>query len=146
LPFSFKDNRPGKKWVHAFLKRNKEHVVIRKPTNIRRCRAAVSPAQIRAYFANLEKEVQGVPPSHIFNCDESCMRDDPSAKSAFFKKGVRYPEQENVYIVLFIYQIPVLPVPYCTVPAGIPKLCIQSLIGTYQYCITVPIQYGIWYW
>jgi hypothetical protein len=51
LPFSFKDNRPGKKWVHAFLKRNKEHMVIRKPTNIRRCRAAVSPAQIRAYFA-----------------------------------------------------------------------------------------------
>ncbi len=47
LPFSFKDNRPGKKWVHAFLKRNKEHVVIRKPTNIWRCRAAVSPAQIR---------------------------------------------------------------------------------------------------
>jgi hypothetical protein len=61
----------------------------------------VSPAQIRAYFANLEKELQGVPPSHIFNCDESCMRDDPSAKAAFFKKGVRYPEQAYVYLVLF---------------------------------------------
>jgi hypothetical protein len=89
----FKDNRPGKKWLHGFLERHKDSIVIRKPTNIRRCRAAVSPDDIRAYFANLEHEIQGVPPSNIFNCDESCLRDDPSAKSAFFKRGVRYPEQ-----------------------------------------------------
>ncbi len=68
-------------------------MVIRKAQNIRRSRAAVSPADIREYFANLEKEVAGVPPTHIFNTDESCMRDDPSADLCFFMKGVRYPEQ-----------------------------------------------------
>jgi hypothetical protein len=82
--------------VQAFLDRHKDKVVIKKPTNIRRSRAAVSPNDIRAYFANLERELEGVPASHIFNCDESCMRDDPSAKAAFFKKGVRYPEQAGV--------------------------------------------------
>jgi hypothetical protein len=89
--------------VHKFLERHKGRIVIRKATNIRRCRAAVSPDDIRAYFANLEKEIQGVSPSNIFNCDESCMRDDPSAKSAFFKKGVRYPEQGGH---LFNHSIP----------------------------------------
>ncbi len=97
----FKDNRPGKKWVHKFLERNKGRIIIRKATNIKRWWAAISPDDIRAYFANLEKEIQGVPPSNIFNCDESCMRDDPSAKSAFFKKGVRYPEQGGQSIESF---------------------------------------------
>jgi transposase-like protein len=88
-----KDNRPGRHWIRGFLKRNKDKVVIRKAQNIRRSRAAVSPAAIREYFSNLEKELEGVPPTHIFNCDESCMRDDPSANLCFFMKGVRYPEQ-----------------------------------------------------
>jgi hypothetical protein len=101
----FKNNRPGKKWMRGFLERHKGSIVIRKPTNIRRCRAAVSPDDIRAYFANLEQEIRGVPPSNIFNCDESCLRDDPSAKSAFFKKGVRYPEQGGLlYLLRYRYQ------------------------------------------
>jgi hypothetical protein len=90
----FKNNRPGKNWVTAFLKRHAEHVVVRTPTNIRRSRAAVSPSDIRQYFANLEREVAGVPPSHIFNYDETNFRDDPGASQCIFKKGVRYPEQE----------------------------------------------------
>jgi hypothetical protein len=89
----FNDNRLSKKWLHGFLERHKDSIVIRKPTNIRKCHAAVSPDDIRAYFANLEHEIQGVPLSNIFNCDESCLRDDPSAKSVFFQRGVRYPEQ-----------------------------------------------------
>lgn len=79
--------------MKGFLNRYKGQVVIRKATNIRRSRAAVSPQQIMEYFANLEREIRGVPPSHIFNCDESCMRDEPSATYAVFRKGVRYPEQ-----------------------------------------------------
>ena len=88
-----KDNRPGKDWISGFLRRHKKEIVVKRAQNIRRSRAAVSPADIREYFSNLEKEVQGVPPTHIFNCDESCMRDDPSAKQAIFMKGVKYPEQ-----------------------------------------------------
>ena len=89
----FKDNRPGRNWVRSFIKRHKDRVVIRTPTNIRRSRAAVSPDDVRKYFDNLEREIAGVPPRNLFNCDESCMRDDPGAEQCLFKKGVRYPEQ-----------------------------------------------------
>lgn len=89
----FVDNRPGYKWVRLFLKRHKAQLVTRVPTNIRRSRAEVSPAQIRDYFANLEREVEGVFPSHIFNYDETNLRDDPGAEQCLFKKGIRYPEQ-----------------------------------------------------
>lgn len=43
----FKGNRPGRKWVRGFLKRHADRLVIRKPSNIKRSRAAVSPDQIR---------------------------------------------------------------------------------------------------
>jgi hypothetical protein len=89
----FKDNRPGKTWVKAFLKRHADQVVVRTPTNIRRSRAAVSPSEIREYFANLAREVEGVPPMNVFNYDETNFRDDPGASQCLFKKGVRYPEQ-----------------------------------------------------
>jgi hypothetical protein len=90
----FVNNRPGKNWVKAFLKRHKDHVVVRTATNIRRSRAAVSPDEIRQYFANLQRELEGVPRRNIFNYDETNFRDDPGASQCLFKKGVRYPEQE----------------------------------------------------
>jgi hypothetical protein len=89
----FTNNRPGYKWVKNFLRRHKDRVVIRRATNIRRSRAAVSPDEIRAYFHNLKRELEGVPASHIFNCDETNLRDDPGCVYACFKKGVKYPEQ-----------------------------------------------------
>ena len=89
----FKHNRPGRKWVKNFLMRHKGQIGIRKATNIRRSRAAVSPDQIREYFSNLKKEIAGLPASHIFNYDETCLRDDPGAEHCIFCKGVHYPEQ-----------------------------------------------------
>jgi hypothetical protein len=80
-------------WFRGFIERHKDEVIIRKATNIKRSHAAVSPAVIREYHANLSRELEGVPASHIFNCDESCMQDDPSAQKCIFQKGVRYPEQ-----------------------------------------------------
>jgi hypothetical protein len=64
-------------------------VGIRKATNIRRSRAAVSSEQIKEYFANLACEIEGVPARDIFNCDKTCSRDDPTAVYAVFRKGVR---------------------------------------------------------
>jgi hypothetical protein len=96
----FVDNKPGREWVKKFLARHKDRIVVRKANNIRRSRAAVSPAIIREYFANLEKELEGIPPSHILNCDESCLQDNPSAQKCIFQKGCRYPEQAGVYTVL----------------------------------------------
>ncbi len=82
----FKENRPGKNWVKAFLKRHADQVVVRTPTNIRRSRAAVSPAEIRQYFANLAREVEGVPPMNVFNYDETNFRDDPVRASVSSKR------------------------------------------------------------
>jgi hypothetical protein len=56
----------------------------------------VSPGDIREYFTNLEKELDGIPPANIFNCDESCLSDVPTAHFCFFAKGVKYPEQRGV--------------------------------------------------
>jgi hypothetical protein len=46
--YRFKENRPGRNWVRGFIKRHKEQVVVRVPSNIRRSRAAVSPDENRA--------------------------------------------------------------------------------------------------
>jgi hypothetical protein len=59
----------------------------------------VSPAIIREYFANLERELVGIPPSHIFNCDETCMQDNPGTQRCIFSKDVKYPEQAGFYAV-----------------------------------------------
>jgi hypothetical protein len=91
-PF-FKDNQPGKIWVKAFLTRHADQVVVKTPTNIRRSRAAISPSEIKEYFANLAREVEGVPPMNVFNYDKTNFRDDPGSSQCLFKKGVQYPEQ-----------------------------------------------------
>lgn len=92
----FNQNKPGRMWFKAFMERHKDQVTIRKATNIKRSRAAVSPAVIKDYHANLSVELKGIPASHIFNCDESCMQDDPGEQKCIFQKGVRYPEQVGV--------------------------------------------------
>jgi len=47
----FKNNKPGRGWIRRFMKRHEGRLVVRKPTNIKRSRAAVSPAQIRESLA-----------------------------------------------------------------------------------------------
>jgi hypothetical protein len=89
----WKDDRPGKEWVRLFQKRWSHRVKIRKPRNIKRSRAAVSPKIIRAFFHRHQPNLEGIPPSHIFNYDETCIQDDPGAKDAFFGLGSKYFEQ-----------------------------------------------------
>jgi len=61
----------------GFQKRWAHRVKLKRPTNIKRTRAAVSPQIIRDFFTRVEPNLQGVPPSHIFNYDETNLRDDP---------------------------------------------------------------------
>jgi hypothetical protein len=93
----FPNNRPGLKWSRHFVKRHSDRIVVRRASNIRRSRAAVSPDDIRAYFANLAVELEGIPPTHIFNCDETNLADNPSAEKCIFVKGVKYPEMGSVH-------------------------------------------------
>jgi hypothetical protein len=59
-------------------------VKVKKLFNIKRSRAKVSPDDIKGFFERLKPNVEGVPPTHIFNFDESPIKDDPGAEDAFF--------------------------------------------------------------
>lgn len=73
----WRENWPGKAWIRNFRARWKHVIKLKKPNNIKRCRAMVSPAIIRSYMQHLSKSVEGVKPEHIFNYDETNVQDDP---------------------------------------------------------------------
>lgn len=87
------DDRPGKAWVRNFRKRWRHMVRVRKPTNIKRSRARVSPAVVRDFFERIKPNLEGIPSKNVFNYDETCFRDDPGAEDAFFGGGCKYFEQ-----------------------------------------------------
>jgi hypothetical protein len=66
---------------------------LRRPTNIKRSWARVSHADVRGFFERLAPELEGIPASHVFNYDETNLRDDPGAEEAFFGGGCKYYEQ-----------------------------------------------------
>jgi len=63
--------RPGKDWCYFFLKRWRGEVRLKRPTNVRRSRAEVSPTIVRAFFERIRTHLEGVPATHIINYDES---------------------------------------------------------------------------
>lgn len=86
-------NLPGKDWIRNFRLRWKKEIKLRRPTNIKRSRSKVSPAIVRAFMERISQNLEGVPPSHIFNYDETNVQDDPGAEEAFFGGGCKYFEQ-----------------------------------------------------
>lgn len=94
------DSKPGLDWVRSFQKRWAHKVKLKKPTNIKRCRAAVSPEIVKAYFANLQPNVEGLKPCNIFNYDESNLRDDPGEYLPFLYGMVRYWYRTGTVIYL----------------------------------------------
>lgn len=89
----FRNNLPGIDWALSVLKRHKNGYGQRLATNIKRARAAVDRDSINKYFDNLEPEVADIPPSNIFNYDESNLSDDPGKKKCIYRRGVKYPEK-----------------------------------------------------
>lgn len=87
----FKKNIPGDDWATSFMKRWK--LTHRVATNIRRKRAKLEKEELEMYFDNIEKEVEGVLASNIWNYDETNLRDDPGSKKAVMKRGTKYPER-----------------------------------------------------
>ena len=83
---------PGRDWVLSFLERHKDKLSERMSNNIKRTRAQVSDDVIDAYFDELEKSLEGLPPKAIFNYDESNLSDDPGKKKMIFRRGVKYPD------------------------------------------------------
>jgi hypothetical protein len=86
------DDRPGKQWIRHFRVRWAHWVKVRKPTNIKRSRAAVSPQQVRDFFLRMGPNLEGVPRYNISNYDESPFQDNPAAEDAFCAGGTKYFE------------------------------------------------------
>ena len=88
----FKNNLPGKEWTISFLKRH-EQLTVRFASNIKRKRAEISADTINEFFSNLSAELVDIPPTHIWNYDETNLTDDPGNKRVITKRGTKYPER-----------------------------------------------------
>lgn len=93
VPFTWKNGRPGLGWVRKFRDRWADRIKMRKPTNIKRNRAKVSPDTVRAFFNEIARSLEGVPAANIFNYDETGFKDDPGAEVSFFGRQCRYYEK-----------------------------------------------------
>jgi hypothetical protein len=87
----FADNLPTYQWLKPFLARHPQYS-FRTATPIKRARAQVSRVQMRKFFDNFIKAVDGVPPENIFNYDETCFSDNPKKRKCLFKKGTKHCE------------------------------------------------------
>lgn len=72
----FKENMPGYEWTKSYLMRHK-NLALRISSNIKRVRAEVSEAELNDYMENLGVAVENIPPSRIWNYDETNLSDDP---------------------------------------------------------------------
>ena len=73
--------------------RRHPEITVRFASNIKRKRAAIGADTINEYFDHLSKELEGVPPTNIWNYDETNLTDDPGNKRIITKRGMKYPER-----------------------------------------------------
>ena len=81
----FQNNVAGDDWIRAFIKRRK--LTQRCVSNIKRKRAEISKDALKRYFTNLEEELKDVPPTNIWNYNETNLTDDPGKKKAITRRG-----------------------------------------------------------
>ena len=53
----------------------------------------MSAGDVKDFMNRIKPCLDGVPRTHVFNYDETPMRDDPSTDSAFFSVGTRHCER-----------------------------------------------------
>lgn len=88
----FKNNTPGDDWVYGFLKQHPD-LSVKVSENIKKSRAKITADDINGYMDRLEKSLAGIPPSCIYNYDETNLTDDPGTKKVLCKRGSKYVEQ-----------------------------------------------------
>lgn len=89
----FKENRPGKGWLKAFLKRHPK-IAPRTCEGITQASACVTESNIRNWFSLIlnelrEKSLDNIllDPSRVFNADESGFRTCPTSGRVLAQKG-----------------------------------------------------------
>lgn len=88
----FNNNRPGYEWTKSFLKRH-DNLSVQISSNIKRVRAEVGVNEINEYMDRLSATIKDVPPSNIWNYDETNLSDDPGNKKVICKRGAKYVEK-----------------------------------------------------
>lgn len=78
---------PGYDWVRPFLIRHKKRIGRRRVALINRARAAVSTNDMEKYFDELKITLDSIPPSHLFNYDETNVQDNPGSSELLFRRG-----------------------------------------------------------
>ena len=89
----FKDNRPGKHWYNAFMRRH-ENLSKRIAQNFTSSRASVTEDDLRKWFFSVqeylkEKQLLDVSPERIFNLDESAFMLVPKDNAVITRKGAK---------------------------------------------------------
>lgn len=92
-PNPFKENRPGRKWYQAFLKRHPE-LSERVAQNLTTAREAVNEDRLRGWFQEIEQYLKSKNlfdisnnPSRVFNSDESAFFLQPKGEKVLSRKG-----------------------------------------------------------
>lgn len=89
----FRDNFPGVDFVKSFLVRQADQLKERLADNIRKGRANISRSIANSFFDNISVELPGVPPSNLFNYDETNVSDDPGRKKVIAKRSCKRTER-----------------------------------------------------
>jgi hypothetical protein len=87
----FVDNMPGLDFVPGFLRRHPT-LSVRKANLVKRSRAAVTHEIVKEFFAKFAVSAEGIPPSHIFNYDETYLQENPGCVKAIYRKGTKHAE------------------------------------------------------
>lgn len=89
----FKDDRPGRHWYEAFLKRHPQ-LSLRTPQNLTKSRASVTEAKIRSWFQEVKTYLKDSncldvchDPRRVFNTDEAAFFLNPKEAKVIVKKG-----------------------------------------------------------
>ncbi len=87
----FVDNKPGPDFVKGYLKRH-PRLAVRTANLIKRSRAELSKKIVDDFFDRYERVAAGIPKTHVFNCDETNLREHQGNHKALFRRGVKYAE------------------------------------------------------
>lgn len=77
--YHIEQNIPGDDFENAFVVRIA--LANRLAINIKRQRSSVGPVELSKCFNNFREALTTVKPCHIYNYDETNIRDDPSAST-----------------------------------------------------------------
>ncbi|XP_020294258.1 uncharacterized protein LOC109859930 [Pseudomyrmex gracilis] len=98
-PNPFVDDRPGRYWYAAFLKRHPE-LSKRMCKNVTLSRALVSETSVRKWFQNIDdylkkEQLQNIDLSRIFNTDETALMLNPKESAVLAEK-----RSKNIYNIV----------------------------------------------